>query len=243
MRVLTVQQPEPPKRAFKPFLGQMRACAGLQASGRSGVHGATPAAKAGSGAGARWPEQAVKNGAGHGGVMEHTGGRRPQRQEESARRDQEFDRHAEVIRQQVLRRLVRLVQVIRPILMVMVGLLLQVKRSVLKVSQRIHRRSDTRQRNRLPKHGKQHDEEDDGAAHATVYRGCRQPVDGQGFELGLPPHPALKTFARPPCPITASEAVFECGGRILRTVVTVAAAATSVTSARATQWRTSRHAK
>ncbi len=70
-----------------------------------------------------------------------------------------------VVAEHVLHRIVRAAQVVGPILMVMVSFLLPVQRRVLPVDQGVHRRTDARQRDRLPEHGKQHDEEDSGAAH------------------------------------------------------------------------------
>lgn len=61
---------------------------------------------------------------------------------------------------QVLRGLARVVQVVRPVLVMMVSLFLPMQCCMVKVSQHIHRRAYARQRHRLPEHGKKHDDED-----------------------------------------------------------------------------------
>jgi len=70
-----------------------------------------------------------------------------------------------MIADDVLRRLRRVVQVVGPIVVVMVAFLLPVQRGVLHVGQRVYRRTSARVHHRLPEHGKQHHEEDEGAAH------------------------------------------------------------------------------
>lgn len=66
-----------------------------------------------------------------------------------------------MISDHVLDRFLRVVQVVRPILMMVVGFALPVQRCMLQIDQGVHRRADPRQRHRLPEHAKQDEEEND----------------------------------------------------------------------------------
>lgn len=81
------------------------------------------------------------------------------------RRDHERHRCTHMVAEDVLRRSDRIVQMVRTIFMVMVTFFLPMQRSMFHVGQGVHRRAGARHGNRLPEHGKQHDEEDGGAAH------------------------------------------------------------------------------
>ncbi len=119
----------------------------------------------GSGAGPRWPEQAVEGGVGHEGVVQAAGSGRPQRREVVRGSDHERSCSAYMVAEHVLRRSVRVIQVVGPVFMVMVAFFLPMQRSVFQVGQGVHRRARARHGHRLPEHGKQHDEEDGGTAH------------------------------------------------------------------------------
>ena len=75
----------------------------------------------------------------------------------------------------VQRRLGGVVQVVGAILVVVMPGLLPVQGRMLEVGQCIACRTGTRQRYRLPQEGKQHEDEDGGAAHWT---GSLPEVDG-----------------------------------------------------------------
>lgn len=51
--------------------------------------------------------------------------------------------------------------------MVMMAFLLPVECGMFEIRQHVHGRSRSRQRHRLPEHGKQHDEEDGGSTHGS----------------------------------------------------------------------------
>jgi hypothetical protein len=73
---------------------------------------------------------------------------------------------APVVAQHVLHRLLGGIQVVSAIFMVMMTFILPVKCRVLKIGHQVHRRTDARKRNGLPKHGKEYDE-DGQSAHSV----------------------------------------------------------------------------
>ena len=73
-----------------------------------------------------------------------------------------------MIRGQVLRGLARVVQVVRPVVMMVVSLFLPMQGCMVKVGKHVHRRAYARQRHRLPEHGKKHDDEDGCALHGLA---------------------------------------------------------------------------
>lgn len=77
----------------------------------------------------------------------------------------ERNRCTHMVAEDVLRRGDRIVQVVGPIFMVMVAFFLPMQRRMFQVGQGVHRRAQARHRYRLPKHGKQHDEEHGRTAH------------------------------------------------------------------------------
>lgn len=84
-----------------------------------------------------------------------------------------------VIHEDMLGRLVRVVQVIRAI-NVVVARFLPVHCRMLRISHGVHRGADPRQGYRLPKHGKQHEDEDDGTAHNFQYTGATFTLSSDG---------------------------------------------------------------
>jgi hypothetical protein len=118
-----------------------------------------------------------------------------------------------MVRDQMLYRLVRVIQMVGAILVMMMTFSLPVQRRVFQVSQCVHRRARARHSHRLPEHGKQHDEEEGGTTHRTKSLPNQFPACGQpGLQIrarGLVSRrlSAGLTFARTAAKLRACSAV------------------------------------
>lgn len=70
-----------------------------------------------------------------------------------------------MVNDHVLDRFLRVVQVVRPITVVVVVFALPVQRCMRQVDQGVHRRANARQRYGLPEHAEQDEEDDSSATH------------------------------------------------------------------------------
>ena len=98
----------------------------------------------GSGAGTRWPEQAVERGIGCACVAQAARNGCPQGRELMRSHRRYRQRGAQMVCGQVLRGLARIVQVVSPVLVMMVASFLPMQCCVVKVSQHVHRQADAR---------------------------------------------------------------------------------------------------
>lgn len=100
----------------------------------------------GSGVDARWPEQAVEDRIGHAHTLQPIRRRRPAARDMVRNGWQQRGRDRQVVAEQVERRSRRIVQVERPIIMVVMPFLLPMQGRMRQIRQDVDRRARPRQR-------------------------------------------------------------------------------------------------